>query len=300
MRVRRLKGVNQYTQMEICTCHFRENLEWLPADSVTVVHKEGGDPVPEKFTNVWTIPNVGTEGPAYLWYIIQRYDSLPDTVAFIHGHEESHHQQGDRPLLEMIRDANSRAYGYVPLGNAWNPMLRDGQLKPYVGFIEEVLELVLPEFFVTCSGAQFVVTRERIQRNSLEFYTKLYNRGLTFENCISLEFSWHVIFGEPWMLLPRRDYFSPPIQHVRYARTAEWTLRFEDLKIVHVKSGTTVDHYGGNLFYIFNTDTPPENFTSPLAVIRVREDLDKSLESISYWCAVVKFFADYMPNTVLA
>jgi hypothetical protein len=90
--------------IEICTSHFNEDLGWLEKSPwpVTVVHHEGGTPV----DYTYLIPNVGFETTSYLKYIIERYDSLPDHVAFIHGHETAPHQLGDRPMLDMIRDAN--------------------------------------------------------------------------------------------------------------------------------------------------------------------------------------------------
>lgn len=34
-------------------------------------------------------PNVGREAPAYLSWIIEHYDNLPDRTVFIHGHRTS-------------------------------------------------------------------------------------------------------------------------------------------------------------------------------------------------------------------
>jgi hypothetical protein len=61
--------------MEICTCHYKENIEWLKSSlyPVTVVHKEGGDPFShESFFHSFTVPNIGVEAYAYLSYILDR------------------------------------------------------------------------------------------------------------------------------------------------------------------------------------------------------------------------------------
>ena len=76
--------------MEICTCHYKEDLAWLDNCEfiVNIVHKEGGTPIPNY---TYCIPNIGCEATAYLKYIIERYDTLPDYTAFLHGHETSYH-----------------------------------------------------------------------------------------------------------------------------------------------------------------------------------------------------------------
>jgi hypothetical protein len=217
--------------MEICTCHYKEDLTWLLDGSpwpVTIVHKEGGDPV----QSTWTIPNVGTEPPAYLWYIIQRYDTLPDHVAFIHGHEHSPHQQGDRPLLEMIRDAQVQKYGYVPLNNFWHCPQLDG-LHGYLEPIVRKWSHEAPNRFITCSGAQFIVSRERIRARSKSFYADILKNTTTRDDGIGLEMTWHVIFGEPWTIIPR-DYFEPPVRNVRYSLSINLPMKTSDLNFVYV------------------------------------------------------------------
>ena len=292
--------------MEICTCHYKEDLTWLLEGSqwpVTVVHKEGGDPVTLSKGTLWTIPNIGTEGPAYLWYIIQRWDTLPDHVAFIHGHEHAHHQQGDRPLLEMIRDAKVQKYGYVPLGNAWNPIWRRGQNKMCLDTYKKI-GLEVPEFYVTCSGAQFVVSRERIRRNPLEYYKGLYDMKLTLNDCIALEFSWHVIFGEHWMLLPRSDHFEPPLKEIKYARTAEVALDKSKLAVVRIPySRDEYSMYSGLSFFRYESDPEPEPwFSSPYVTIpdgTLDQHIQKYAEMAQSVLTIIEMFAQYVPNVVL-
>ena len=61
--------------MEICTCHYNEDLKWLDESEflVNIVHKDGGTPI----DYMYCIPNVGYEATAYMKYIIERYDTLP-------------------------------------------------------------------------------------------------------------------------------------------------------------------------------------------------------------------------------
>ena len=60
----------------------------------------GGLPVPRNF---------GREAMAYLTYIIDHYDNLPDYAAFIHGHYRGWHQQA--PISAKVRALNLTALG---------------------------------------------------------------------------------------------------------------------------------------------------------------------------------------------
>ena len=145
--------------LEICSSHFNEDLEWLKKSQwpVSIVHHEGGAPV--EYTYV--IPNVGLEVSAYLKYIIERYDTLPDHVAFIHGHETAWHQQGGRPMLDMIKTANIEKYDYVPLNNSWRCVNSEKQMADQLEFIKANKFTVDPHF-ITCCGGQFIVSKKAI------------------------------------------------------------------------------------------------------------------------------------------
>jgi hypothetical protein len=216
--------------MEVCTSHYNEDLEWLKESSwpVTVVHKEGGDPFPGCFQR-YTMPNVGYEATSYLFYIIERYDTLPDHVAFIHGHETAHHQLGDRHILEMIRDANIGKYNYIPLNNHWNCIalhLTHGYLQPMLPDF--------PDMFITCSGGQFIVSRSALQLYSLDVYKSMYNVIKTKQDAVQIEIQWHVLYTQRVNCVPRDDFFNPPIKEIKYSTACNIPMKTSDLKYIYV------------------------------------------------------------------
>jgi hypothetical protein len=260
--------------MEICTCHYKENLEWLKESPwvVNVVHKEGGDPFPQEFTN-WTIPNVGLEATSYLSYIVERYETLPDHVAFIHGHETAQHQLGDRPLLDMIRDANIKIHDFVPLNNYWQCI----DFASVHVYLKEVLqrrsfvlekEIVVDPKFIMCGGAQFIVSKERIRMNSLGFYKTLRDTVRTREDAVSLELIWHVIFGEAMNIVPRQDYFNPPVATVKYSPATLLPMRMCELKIKRI-SEPDPDFDNSGTTYFSSNEEQIKNISYEVA--RVRE-----------------------------
>jgi len=201
--------------MEICVSHYGENLEWLKqADCpVIVIDHDGAEPHP--FETFWTIPNSGYEASSYLKYIIERYDSLPDHVAFIHGHEEAEHQLGGRPMLEMIKTANIKKYGYVPLNNAWRNVLSEMQLVQFKERWKQLFVAPMPDRFTLDTAAQFVVSKKRILANPKSKYEFLYDTIDTKDDATILEHMWHYIFGEKISMQPSKDLFVPPLEEIK-------------------------------------------------------------------------------------
>lgn len=207
--------------MEICTSHYDENLDWLSKSPwpVSIVTHQGGAPVPSDQASVigtWVIPNRGFEATAYLKYIIERYDSLPEAVAFIHGHEEAPHQQGGRHMFDLIHEANINKYGYVPLNNSWRCVISPSQMRNFMHRWHELLNVPMPERFVVDTGAQFVVTRERILSNTKEQYQYLFDQIESKDDATILEHVWHYIFGDKISMTPHVDYFDPPLKEILY------------------------------------------------------------------------------------
>jgi hypothetical protein len=149
------------------------------------------------------------------------YDALPDRVAFVHGHERAWHQRHERGMLEVIARA-SPDYDYVPLNNLYR------MLSPLNIFTDSARAHAIP------IGAQFVVTRNAIQRTSLADWTRIldsllqpvlhplqdFNKGLSFE-ALS-----HTLFGAPLDLQPRSEWFS-------FEHKPVWWTQIKNAEIPH-------------------------------------------------------------------
>lgn len=254
--------------LEICTGHYNEDLEWLKncGYPVNIVHKEGGTPIESP---TFTIPNVGYEASAYLKFIIERYDTLPDHTAFLHGHETAEHQWGERPMLDMIRTANTEKYDFIHLNNIWlysssKKLSIFNKLKEKMDF----LRIFPPELFSLGLCAQFIVSRNFIRRNSKEYYETIFKNTITKDDACMLEYSWQYIFTGNFSALPRDDDFNPPLKEIRYK---DFALRKEDIRfgyvgkivpisqqhdIIHVNSKELYDYYKklGTTFFIYHGD----------------------------------------------
>lgn len=167
----------------IISSHYNEDLSWLvnQNDYDYRVYTKCHDPpsfIPRDKIIVYT-PNKGCEASSYLFYIINNYECLSPCVAFVHGHFTAWHQDVD--ILTAIKRYGGEDYMTLndrfrrnvfhdhcgTEGNAignWNlakhAMTEIGMDIPFPSRLE----------FTQC--AQFIVTADRIRKNSLNFYKR--------------------------------------------------------------------------------------------------------------------------------
>uniref|UniRef100_A0A7S1M8B5 Protein xylosyltransferase n=1 Tax=Alexandrium catenella TaxID=2925 RepID=A0A7S1M8B5_ALECA len=165
---------------------------------------------PIKFIDV---PNKGDEAGAYLWWIIQNYESLPDVSFFIQGHRCADHADFDMATaLPNVRQCFHPKQGYLDL-NAYRTVKQGGNTKckwtkmlldyPIMGFHIEKLGDIWTELFHKELGplpnkicwdafAQFAVSKAAIRKHPLSFYKKLH-KG-TVAGVTTMEFFWRAVF----------------------------------------------------------------------------------------------------------
>ncbi len=196
----------------ILSSHWNEDLHWLEKSIYPVIIYSKNPDSPH-YTGQ---KNIGNEATAYLKYIIDNYDNLPNYVAFIHGHETAWHQGN---ILDLINRSKINEYDYISLNlhpidrsesghsvtNENISLLWDKYFKPY-------LYRDCPTRIVQDCCAQFIVSKNRILKHSKDAYVTWYNMfEIEEENLSSVkyqrssasnlgavfEFLWHIIFGEP-------------------------------------------------------------------------------------------------------
>ncbi|KAK2745730.1 hypothetical protein FQN55_006050 [Onygenales sp. PD_40] len=186
---------------------------------------------------VLTTPaNKGHESMAYLSYIIDNYDSLPATMAFLHTHQYAWHV--DPPLhnnalaMETLQLDYVQDKGYVNLRCNWNPgCLNAHRINAHV--TDEVWHEIFagtstpplnesslssslagtnlnqtppqgirkPKEVGAACCAQFAVSRDQVRKRPREDYIQFRRWVLdtTRNDATSgrvMEFLWHIIFGQ--------------------------------------------------------------------------------------------------------
>jgi hypothetical protein len=176
------------SSLTIVTSHWKEELGWLKESPfpVVVIDKEGS--APSCFEPTWIIPNKGCEITVYFKYIIENYDTLPDHVAFIHGHETQYHQRHVQHFLDVIKHSNRAKYGYIPLNNEFRVMYyRDYDPEPDPNIIPIKFSTWWKKFkipfqkpedsqlFVVDKSPQFIASRDKLRSVPKEIYQHWYD-----------------------------------------------------------------------------------------------------------------------------
>jgi len=167
--------------------------------------------------------NKGKEANAYLTYIIQNYDSLPSTVAFVHSHEFGfskawHTDAKGHSNVESLNSLNInfvQRNGYANLRCLHNPGCPD-EVQPFREPMDEskTTEVVfaaawrkifenndVPEVVGVACCAQFAVSRQQILKRTKEQYLRMHQWLMDTELDDStsgrvFEYLWHIIFGQ--------------------------------------------------------------------------------------------------------
>lgn len=193
----------------IVTSHYNEKLDWLEETKLPVVvcSKSMASPFCQ------ASDNKGREASAFLKFIIDNYDQLPDHIAFIHGHENAWHQSFPKSILEIIEScADYSNHGYISLNNYF---LDDREINSNANMqtLHEIWDMMFrpylnrdpPDYLLSDCCAQFIVSKERVLNLPKMAYEKWYSYIMIdnpiddggYEISVVFEYMWHLIFGEP-------------------------------------------------------------------------------------------------------
>ena len=199
----------------IVVARYNENVDWLRIfDSASVVIYNKGRMLDDKY-KVVKMENKGLEVSAYLKYIVDNYEDLPEVVFFCQGAIHDH-------VFDMRRASIFDKYinlGDISCSETWsvgavNDGFVNGRLRVWNGeltdagmnveeffrkYIDEDPAINLYENFKVYSAAIFSVRRERILSRPLSYYKELLEmpalQSMRPEVAHFFERSWYYIFN---------------------------------------------------------------------------------------------------------
>ena len=167
--------------------------------------------------------NKGMEANAYLAYIVQNYDNLPSTIAFIHPHKDGYpvawhtdnHEHSNVISLNSLNIDFIQRNGYANLRCVHDPGCPH-EVMPFRDPPEEhrTIEAAMPDAWrdlfnstdvpqvlATPCCAQFAVSSKQVWKRPLDeykkYYTWLMETPLIDETSGRVfEYLWHILFGQ--------------------------------------------------------------------------------------------------------
>ena len=88
----------------LVVCRYGEDLDWLRYQPhPAVVYEKHRDRVAQ--AGLHGVPrNTANEASAFLKFIVDYYDNLPEVMVFLHGHRYAYHQEDVLPVFEHQKD----------------------------------------------------------------------------------------------------------------------------------------------------------------------------------------------------
>ena len=199
--------------LELVVAHYLENLNWLrrvpPSFRKTIYTKatQGRLPIGSPDRAESHLPNAGREAHTYLYHLVTRYDSLADYTVFCQGkpfdHAYDFHHRLRAFAAGELPDAPFQWLGHIidtdtPDGQLFREWSKNdtGEGLDLAGFHRQLFGLGGPENYPFYLGAQFVISRESVLRQPLDFYQKALKLSLDYPNAAHCyERMWDRIFG---------------------------------------------------------------------------------------------------------
>lgn len=209
--------------VHIVTAHWNENLQWLydlndefeyltisVCDKLSNLDYAGSG-------NCDVDTNHGHEASAYLKYIINHYDTLPNNICFIHGHDTAWHQKYSmREVLSRVHANEKLLPDFCSLNGVLTPdpdaphevqnwaRARDRMKESFPKFYDRYMKRRYTgnsTQYDCC--AQFCTTNDKIRKLPKEAYELLAQelsqckdgKGMTERCAATLEMNWHKIIG---------------------------------------------------------------------------------------------------------
>jgi len=180
----------------VLIAHYNEDLTWT--NNITVDEKIIYSKTNSDYTYV--PHNKGQEAAHYLQFINDRYNSLPDNILFLHGHDNSNHQQYSSE--EIVNKLNWGVADYFSVNRRdWYQEELAPEYYEWVKSNWDVFSLYieLPAKLGFYSSAQFKVSKNLILQYPKQFYPDLYEWLINTPliNHVSgriFEYTWNYIF----------------------------------------------------------------------------------------------------------
>jgi hypothetical protein len=186
-RPSRLDNTGNYS-CHIVVARYNEDVSWTNVftQEDLFIYNKGSS------LNVPTIglPNVGREGHSYFHHIVNHYENLPDAIICLQGNPFDHSPHAIETIDRLFNKKRPRSFFYISEsikdngldGSWWHYNLHSWWYKlPHIPkeLPKKIYQLLFDDYpkdtyrFTYGTGAQFMVSRQRIRKRPKSFYEKI-------------------------------------------------------------------------------------------------------------------------------
>lgn len=185
--------------MIVVSSHYKEDLSWMENPIISKKYNFSIYSKTDKTKNYIDV-NKGNESTSYLKFIIDNYDSLPEHLFFIHGHDKAYHQ--DFTMTEILKNFKITNKTFISLNRRdwYVENMRTQHTTEYNMLLKNwsFNDLPIPDQLSYYSCAQFYTNSCNIKKNPLELYKKMFEWLITtninnYWSSRFFEYTWYYI-----------------------------------------------------------------------------------------------------------
>lgn len=201
-----------YENSVVVIAKYRENTDWITKlnkfKNVFVYEKENPKKEP------YNVPkNKGNESSAYIKYIIDNYDNLPNHLVLLHCHEFSWHHKDS--IVDVVDNCIGTEIEYKNLNEPICIMYYDWSNNNFKKYYDTFIKPAIGNFMLYDDSdklgcAQFIVHKDRIMYHSIDFYKDIYNWILNDNNLSNADYGYYLEWT--WELFWNRCLQNTPIK----------------------------------------------------------------------------------------
>lgn len=167
---------------KIIVAKYNEDVEWLNylKKENIILYNKGTTSIPD---NIKTIirPNIGREAETYFHYIIENYEELPDYIFLLQGNPFDHfinniikvNKYNLQKLIDMI--IFNKPDTITPLfTNRWIESINTYPTLLCNDYYNFLLNYKKEDNYLFAAGCQYIIPKENILLNPIEFYKRIY------------------------------------------------------------------------------------------------------------------------------
>jgi hypothetical protein len=169
--------------IKIVIARYNENLDWTNNLENVIIYNKGNDDIDLNTIKhpIMKLPNVGREGHTYYQYIYDNYNNLDDYTIFLQGNPFDHSPNLFKTIKDIELLIKQEKINFKNISEAIVSLTLEGCRYDYSLPLKEVYRKIfinraeITTSFQFGAGAQFIVSKETIQKHPKEFYLNIIN-----------------------------------------------------------------------------------------------------------------------------
>ena len=169
--------------IKIVVARYNEKLDWINNLENVIIYNKGNDDI---YLNtikhpIMKLPNVGREGHTYYQYIYDNYNNLDDYTIFLQGNPFDHSPNLFKTIKDIELLIKQEKINFKNISEWIISMSLEGCPCHHGLPLKDVYKKLfvnkdeITNSFQFGAGAQFIVSKETIQKHPKEFYLNIIN-----------------------------------------------------------------------------------------------------------------------------